>query len=190
MAHNPYDLMMSLALDGELGEREQEELQLHLQVCAPCADAWQHMRWIDAMFTRPSYATPPVNLTAQVMARIEAYERSRRSQPWAIAAFTLITLAAAVSIAAPVLFFALGLHHNLLTLPLVGNILGFMLRVLATLQGSVELALNALRNWLAYLVDDPAVLAVVLAALVLASTSIGLLEWYKTVKGEYAIQKA
>ncbi len=190
MAHNPYDLMMSLALDGELNEHEQEELQLHLQTCAPCADAWQHMRLVDAMLTRPSHAIPPVNLTAQVMARIEAYERHRHSQPWAVAVFVLITLAAALSVATPILFFALGLHQALLTLPLVGSILGFALQMLAALQGSVGVALNVLRDWLAYLANDAAALAVVLTALVLVSTSIGLLEWYKATKGEYAAQRA
>jgi len=190
MAHSPYDLMMSLALDGELNEREQEELHLHLQACLPCADVWQRMKRVDAVFVHPPHVAPPMNLRAQVMARIDAYEDSRHRHPWAVAAFVLITLAAAISIATPMLFFALGLYRTLLALPIVGAALNLVLQAFATTQEALLLALEALRDWLAYLVSDPVALAVVLAALVLASTSIGLLEWYKAVKGEYAAQQA
>lgn len=190
MAHNPYDLMMSLALDGELNEREQEELHLHLQVCLPCADAWRRMKLVDAMFIHPPHVAPPMNLGVQVMARINAYEDSRRRHPWAVAAFVLITLAAAMSIAAPMLFFTLGLHRALLALPVVGAILNLALQALTTVQEGLLLALEALHDWLTYLVGDPVALAIVLMALVLASTFIGLLEWYKAVKGEYSAQQA
>lgn len=191
MAHNSYDLMMSLALDGELDRAESEQLRLHLQTCGTCAETWRRMQLVNAMFSHPAHVPPPVNLTAQVMARVEIYEQRRRWYPWAVGAFVLITLAAAISIAAPVLFFALGLHQQLLSLPVVGTVAGYALTVLAALQEVGLFVLDALRDWLMRLSSDPVTLAVVLVGLVLASTSIGLLEWHKAIRSpEFAVQRA
>ncbi len=191
MAHSPYDLMISLSLDGELGEDEQQELRQHLQTCCACADTWRNMTWLNKTLTNPVLLTPPVNLAAQVAARIQIYENRRRWYPWAVGGFILISLAAAVSVSAPILFLVLGLYRPLLNTPVVGTVLSYALYLLDMIRHGALFALGALHDWLDYLISEPAALAVVLTALVLASTWIGLREGFKALAAaEMSAQRA
>jgi anti-sigma factor RsiW len=191
MAHSPYDMMISLSLDGQLSPDEERDLRQHLQTCDTCASAWRRMTLLDAMFSHPVNAPAPVDLTARVMAHVESYEARRRWYPWVLGVFIVSTIAAALSIAAPILLFSLGLYQTILSLPVIGTLLGFVLRSLDAVRSGVLFAVSALSDWLTYLLADPASLAIVLTALVLASTLIGLLEGIKAISAtESSAQQA
>lgn len=182
MAHNPYEMMISLAVDGLLDDAEQQELQAHLQNCPTCVDLQERMQLVDSMFKQPVMVVPPIDFTASVMARIDTYEASRRWTPWLIGVLVVVSVIAALSIATPILLLTQGWWQSLLTLPVVGTALTAALAVYGFLQSTASLALEAAGDWLVYLTSDPVTLGVVLTALVVASISIGLLEGSKAMR--------
>jgi anti-sigma factor RsiW len=182
MAHNPYEMMISLDVDGLLDEVEEQELQAHLQDCPTCVDLQERMQLVDSMFKQPIMVAPPVDFTASVMARIDTYETSRRWTPWLIGVLVVVSIVAALSIATPILVLTLGWWQSLLALPVVGTVLGAVLEAYAFLQSTASLALEAVGDWLVYLTSDPVALGVVLTALVVASISIGLMEVNKAMR--------
>lgn len=182
MAHNPYEMMISLSLDGLLDEAEQQELDLHLASCPACTDLQTRMSQIDGMFRQPVMVAPPIDFTAGVMARIDSYETSRRWTPWLIGVLAVVSVVAALSVATPVLVLTLGLWRALLPLPVVGTVLSAGLEAFAFLQSTVSLGLDMVGDWLVFLTNNPVALGVVLTALIIASTSIGLLEGSKAMR--------
>jgi anti-sigma factor RsiW len=190
MAHNPYEMMISLSLDGLLDEAEQQELNLHLTSCPACTDLQTRMNHIDVMFKQPAMVTPPVNFSAGVMARIDTYETSRRWTPWLIGVLAVVSVIAALSVATPILVVTLGLWRALLALPVVGTVLAAGLEAWAFLQSSASLVLEMIGDWLVFMTNDPVALGVVLSALIVASTSIGLLEGSKAMRAASAAELA
>jgi len=190
MAHNPYEMMISLSLDGLLDEAEQQELDLHLACCPACTDLQAGMKRIDVMFRQPATMAPPVDFTAGVMARIDSYETSRRWTPWLIGVLAMVSVIAALSVATPILVVTLGLWRALLALPVIGMVLTAGLQTWAFLQSTATLALDMVGDWLVFLTNDPVALGVVLMALIIASTSIGLLEGSKAMRGAQAAEPA
>lgn len=182
MAHNPYELMLSLSLDDMLTPDEDEELRQHLAGCEACANLRDGMRQLDVMFQRPVEAAPPADFTAQVMARISLYETRRRAQPWIIGVLVVASVAAALSIAAPIAYFSLGLREIIAGWPVVGTLLTFMMQIVGYMRTGILLAVDALEQWLTLLTGEPAVLAVVVSALVLASIWIGMMEVNKATQ--------
>lgn len=170
--HNPYELLISLSLDDLLNEDEQTELDQHMQTCESCTDLFDRMELVDAMFAAPPEITPQVNLTASIMGRIESYEARRRWQPWLIAVLVIASLVAAFNIAAPVLFFSLGINQVAADWPIVVQVIS----VLQSAAAFVQTASIALAEWLEFIINEPAALGVILAALVMASTWIGFME--------------
>ena len=190
MAHNPYEVMISLSLDGLLDEAEQQELDLHLANCPTCTDLQTRMGQIDVMFKQPVMVAPPVDFTAGVMARIDSYETSRRWTPWLIGVLAVVSVIAALSVATPILVLTLGLWRALLTLPVVGAVLSAGLEAYVFLQSTASLLLEMVGDWLVFLTNDPVALGVVLMALIVASTSIGLLEGSKAMRAASATSQA
>jgi predicted anti-sigma-YlaC factor YlaD len=179
MAHDSYHFMMSLALDGELSGEEQKRLDEHLHTCTVCADLWGRMHLLGTMFESADEAVPSPDFTAMVMTRVDLHESRRRWYPLLIALLTGSSLAAAVSVAVPVMLLTLGVDGILARWPFVGRALSYAVQALAfVLDGTTFLA-TALADWLRFLLAEPAALAVVLAALTLASTWIGILESFK-----------
>ncbi len=190
MAHNSYELMISLALDGLLETEEEQELHQHLMACNACADVWRRMLLVDSMMVRPPQAAPPANFAAQVMARVEAYETRQQWQPWLIVVLGIASVIAALSLALPFAFFGLGLQHTLAEWPVVGTLLGYALHVFGLAVNGATLAADALTDWLRYVTGNPVALAVVVGALALASTWIGLLEGLKATRMASAPQQS
>lgn len=182
MAHHSYETMINLALDGVLDHDEEQELHQHLLGCAACADVWRRMLLVDSMLVRPPQAAPPANFAAQVMARVEAYETRRRWQPWLIAVLVGASLIAALSVALPVTFFSLGLQHTLAEWPVIGTLLGHALGLYGLAVNAATLAVDTLIDWLSFVTTNPVALAVIVTALALASTWIGLLEGLKAMR--------
>jgi anti-sigma factor RsiW len=191
MAHDNYRMMISLELDGMLTEREREDLRVHMDRCAACADAWEGMRRMDALLKIQPEAVPTPNFSAHVMARVQTYETQRRWRPWLMTILGGITLAAVVSAALPIVVVAFGLYKPLLSWPIIGEALSWIGRVLMLAAGVVRLGLRDLIRWLAYLTSDPLAMSVAISGLMVASTWIGLLEVMKgRPVGEAAHQQA
>ena len=180
MAHNnPYELMISLELDDELTQAEKMDLADYLSANPESADLQRRMQVVDAMFSKSPAVSPPRNFAANVMARIEVMENTRRWYPWVLAILVVSSLLAAVSIAAPVLFFSSGLRETILSWPFVAVAVNELFEVWSVVQGGVDFVLSVFRDWFTYIFSEPAALAIVLIALVGASTWIGLREAIK-----------
>ncbi|HLV45062.1 MAG TPA: anti-sigma factor [Aggregatilineales bacterium] len=175
MAHNPFEMMISLSLDGMLSEEETRELEQHLAECPDCKDLKERMCRVDMLFCSPVELAPPVALTAQVMGRIETYETRRRWQPWIIGVLVVASLIAALNIAAPLLFFALGLNETIVEWPVVIQLTEWF----ADVSGAVQAASAAIYDWLLFAVSQPPLLAGMLTALVLVSIYIGMREVWR-----------
>ncbi|HOA22396.1 MAG TPA: zf-HC2 domain-containing protein [Aggregatilineales bacterium] len=186
MAHNPYEMMISLSLDGLLSQEEEAELEKHLQVCPDCLDLRDRMCLVDTLFSKPALVAPSINFTASVMQRVEAYETRRRWQPWIIGVLVVASLIAALNIAAPVIFFSLGLNEAVLEWPIVQRALVAFMDGFATVQTGAQIAYE----WLIFVVTEPTTLGVIVTALVLASTWIGMLEVSKAQRLAGARQEA
>ncbi len=176
MAHDVYDQMINLAVDGLLAEEEEARLYQHVQTCSSCADAWEKVALVDSLLKVQTELSPPPDFGANVMARVSAYEIRRRRHPWFLGILTVIFLAATFSVTAPILFFSSGLYKIVFGWPIVGTVVDYGTRTYTFVLDSGTLLLNILVNWLTFLTQDPVSLAVVLVALILASTWIGLLE--------------
>ncbi len=182
MAHNPYELMISLSIDDMLTPDEDRELRQHVADCASCADLWHEMRQLELMFHRPVQVAPPADFTARVMNRVSVYETRRNAQPWIIGVLVVASLAAALSIAAPILFFSLGMRDVIAGWPVIGTILTFMMQVVTYMRAGMLLVVDAIDQWLALVTGEPMILAVVVSALVLASIWIGMMEVNKATQ--------
>jgi predicted anti-sigma-YlaC factor YlaD len=179
MAHDPYSLMISLSLDGLLNAEEEQDLQQHMRTCDACAQTWRDMSLVEAMFKAQPMAVPGPDFAASVMARVDTYNAQRRWYPWFALLVGVLVVAAIASIAGPILFFSYGLHHALLEVPLIATVIGYALQVAGVALYGIQFAVILLVDWLNLLTTDPIALAVVVAALALASTWIGLLEGMK-----------
>jgi hypothetical protein len=179
MAHDPYTIMISLSLDGLLDSDEEKDLQQHMRSCDCCAQAWRDMSLVETMFKAQPMAAPGPDFAASVMARVETYESQRRWYPWFAMLVGLLLVAAIASVVGPILFFSYGLHRVLLELPMVATAAATVFEVYGTVLTSIQFGVGLLADWLQLLTTDPIALAVVVAALALASTWIGLLEGMK-----------
>jgi anti-sigma factor RsiW len=176
MAHNPYELMISLSLDGMLDDEEEFELQTHLADCETCADIFDRMALVDVALANAGEVAPPVNFAASVMLRIKAEETGRRWYPWLIGTLVVASILAAVSIAAPILFLSIGVERIIAQWPALATLVDNSLHLFEVLLMRAWFITNAVSDWYSYLLSDPAALAVVVTALVFASIWIGFLE--------------
>jgi len=182
MSHENYMMWMSLDLDGALGGTQRAALRQHVRTCASCAVVWERMNLIDRTLAVQPEASPRIDLTARVMARVAAHETQRRWYPWFLVLLAGILTAAVISVALPLAIVLLGLYKPLLDLPVVATLIGYasegiaIVRVLAVIGGR-----DAGRGF-TYLTTDPVALAVVITALSLAATWIGMRETIKTMR--------
>jgi anti-sigma factor RsiW len=168
--------MISLSLDGLLDEEEERELQTHLVDCETCADVFDRMVLVDTALANAPEAAPPVNFAASVMLRIEAEKAGQRWYPWLIGVLVFVSILAAFSVAAPILFLSVGVEWSIARWPALASLVGNSLHLFEGLLTRIWFITDAATDWYAYLLGDPAALAVVVCALVLASIWIGFLE--------------
>jgi len=182
MARDPFDLEMSLLLDGLLDEESEAQLRRRLLEDEEAANAWGRARQVDAVLRAAPAALPPVDFSAKVMAQVERYEVRRRWRPWVIGLMSALSLGVGLSVLLPVLFFVLGLQYYLFELPVIGAALRFAVEFIATAGWLLETGMRALGSWLMFLSQEPGALALVISALVLASTWIGLREGQRAIR--------
>lgn len=178
MAHDNYQRMMSLRLDGILTPADQATLDRHLDECPACMAMWQAMSGLDAMFGQTAMVSPPPDFSARVMTRVQA-RRAGRRWPETILWLTLIALLLSVMLPQWVPSLApLAATAGLSVLP--GPLAEMAERaspVLASVRAMIavlDTLLEALTLWLAYMASLPLAWAVSLTALTLAATLVGL----------------
>jgi predicted anti-sigma-YlaC factor YlaD len=178
MAHNNYQQMMSLALDGLLASADQADLDGHLDGCAACTAAWDAMSGLDSLFGRVAMVSPPIDFSARVMARVETRQVGRRRFE-TIFWFALLALMGIVLISQ----WVPGL------VPLAASAVPVLPGPVAALLEQAEPALErldvlrtalvtlgeALTLWLTYIASLPATLAAGLATMALVATWVGLI---------------
>lgn len=181
MAHDNYQSLISLSLDGLLAEDEQSALEMHLQSCAACMYTWEQMRLVDCMFKAQPEVAPSLNFKARVMARVSGYERRKHLYPWMTLALTAVLLIAILSILLPILFFGLGLYRALFDIPVLGGWLTQLVNLRAEIATLVRTTGTGIVHWLSLTATDPAALAGMVTALVAVSIWIGMREALKPV---------
>ena len=182
MAHENYLMLISQSLDGELATEEKHRLDAHIDECAHCADMWTNLAVVHHAFSAPVMAAPKIDLTAAVMARVETYESRKRYHPYLWAGLALLSTLTALSLAAPTLFFVLGLQNNVMDWPIVGTLITNVAKGFALIVAGASFAMDALLAWFNYLFTDPVALAVVLTALTSVSIYIGVRETMKVTR--------
>lgn len=179
MAHDNYQSLISLSLDGLLTEDEQSALDRHLRSCAACTYTWEQMRLVDQLFKAQPEAAPSVDFKTRVMARVAGYERQKHLYPWVTLALTAVLLIAILSILLPILFFGLGLYRPLFDVPVLGGWLTQLVNLRADVVTLIETTGVSIIRWLALVPADPAALAGMVTVLVAASIWIGMREALK-----------
>lgn len=182
MAHDNYQSLISLSLDGLLTEDEQSALERHLQSCAACTCVWEQMRLVDCMFKAQPEAVPSFDFKARVMARVSGYEKRKHLYPWVTLALTAVLLMAMMSILLPILFFGLGLYRGLFDVPVLGTWLTQLVNMRADIVAFAGTTGASILSWLSGITSDPATLAAVVTALVAISIWIGMREAVKPVQ--------
>lgn len=189
MAHDNYQSLISLSLDGLLTEDEHSALERHLECCTACACTWDQMSRIDRLFKMQPEVAPSLNFKARVMTRVSGYERRKHLYPWVTLALTAVLLIAILSILLPILFFGLGLYRALFDIPLVGGWLTQLVNLRAEIVTLVGTTSASIVHRLSLVTTDPAALAGMVMALVAASIWIGMREALKPV-AEVSTQSA
>ena len=64
-----YSLMME-ALDGDLGQTEQSQMEIHLQQCPACSREWEAIQGIHQLFLQTPALRPAAEFTQRTLARL------------------------------------------------------------------------------------------------------------------------
>ncbi len=70
MEHEEIAPLMMEALDGELAEDHQRDLEAHLQSCDSCAREWQAIQAIHLLFLQAPLLSPAADFTQRTLARL------------------------------------------------------------------------------------------------------------------------
>jgi anti-sigma factor RsiW len=175
MALDPFEQRMNLALDGLLSDKELAAFEAELGRFDQRA-AWDDLQMIDSLLSHQAMLPPPPDFTAKVMARVIIHETQQRWYPWLISALTIFSLLAVAVIVLPLLLVTQGWLGYILGLPAVIGAVEWFNLLAAGAVSLVEFGFTVLSGWIVYLTQEPTVLAVIISALVVASTWIGLRE--------------
>jgi anti-sigma factor RsiW len=189
MAHDNYQSLISLSLDGLLTEDEQPALERHLLSCAVCTHTWDQMQRVDQLFKTQPEVAPSLNFKTAVMARVSGYEKRKHLYPWMTLALTAVLLIAILSILLPIVFFGLGLYRALFDIPVLGGWLTQIVNLRAEIAAFVGTTGTSIVRWLSLMAADPAALAGMVTALVAVASWIGMREALKPV-AEVSTQSA
>lgn len=189
MAHDTYMLLMNLVLDRQATDREEADLRLHLRDCTACTMMYEDLQRMDALFKVQPEVRPSPNFTSSVMAKVVLYETGRRWYPWFVCLMLVIVAAALVSALLPFTIVWFGLYRPLFTVPVIGPALSLVGTTFTAIASVLSLLVGDLMRWLNYLLTQPAPLAVVVSALMLASIWIGMLEVSKSTALAEAVQQ-
>ncbi len=136
MEHETAYSMMMDALDGELAEGQQQELEAHLQACPPCGREWRALAAIDALFRQTPALAPAVDFAQRTLARLP----NRRYRRWAMSVVYVMLLVVGVIPAAVGYLMVGALRPVLSELDILSSLLGSLGRLVEVI-GTVARAL-------------------------------------------------
>ena len=112
MLHDEYTMLMSLILDGEGEDVDKARLQEHLRSCGTCGLTWQRWQELDRRFALAPVLAAPVDLAANIAARLDARQAEQTRQRWLMLGLALAWSAVAI-LAVAILGVAYGWHIQL-----------------------------------------------------------------------------
>lgn len=89
MEHEETYLMMMDALDGELANEQQVELETHLRACPPCRQEWQAILAVHTLLQQTPALAPAADFAQRTIARLPN-RRARLTATAVIYAFLLL----------------------------------------------------------------------------------------------------
>jgi anti-sigma factor RsiW len=163
-AHEEYGWLMSLALDHLLDDDEERDLHVHLATCEPCSQQWQLWQRVDQQFTMPPILMPPVDLAAQVEARINATEQRREFRVGVLLAFLTVFIWIAG-------FVGVGLVVGFLIFNQIGSV-SEVLHSLAFMWTTLLVLIQSIGRALVGLSENPSAMGVMFGYVALAVVSL------------------
>lgn len=119
--------LMSLALDGQVDDKDRRQLEQHLDSCAACRAEWRTMNQISALFERSEMVGPPLGFAIRVERRLADQTKKRRRVLGGLAVMTSSLSLAGVTIGAVLLLIVGALTWNWLeSLPSIQQSTGAM----------------------------------------------------------------
>ncbi|MBK8987943.1 MAG: zf-HC2 domain-containing protein [Chloroflexi bacterium] len=88
MEHEETYLLMMEALDGELVDSDQVELEAHLRACPSCQQEWQALLAVHTLLQQAPALSPAVDFAQRTLARLP----NRRTRVWALTAVYILLL--------------------------------------------------------------------------------------------------
>ncbi|MBN1179599.1 MAG: zf-HC2 domain-containing protein [Anaerolineae bacterium] len=135
---------MMCALDGELGAREQADLEAHVAQCAACRTEWERLHALEQVLRHVPPVAPPVGFAGRVAARVDRRHHHRRVVLGAIS-LGLGGMTAAVLLVGPALLSLSASAGAILPLLEAGRVtLGRLCDATLALLGSFWVTLGAL----------------------------------------------
>lgn len=166
-AHHDYSELMSLALDGMLSAGEQQRLDQHLAGCPACETTWNLWQRVSHVLTVEPFAGPPQGFALRFDNVLQRQEQrhERVLAGWVLAGGTLVVLA----------MIMLGTAlTTALWMALAPNARGELVDTLSFAGQFAALVfqnLAAVRNGVAALLPDPAIMLAVALALAAAGAA-------------------
>lgn len=71
-------MLMSLALDNLLEDKDRQRLEQHLQACPACRSEWGAMQAVSALFAESLMVGPPLGFAVRVERKLAEKDRKRR----------------------------------------------------------------------------------------------------------------
>jgi anti-sigma factor RsiW len=71
-------MLMSLALDNLLEDKDRQRLEQHLQACPACRSEWEAMQAVSALFAESLMVGPPLGFAVRVERKLAEKDRKRR----------------------------------------------------------------------------------------------------------------
>ena len=103
MEHEEVFSLMMDALDGELLDSREEDLEVHLRACPECNREWQALLAIDRLFRNTPALSPAAGFAQRTVARLP----NRQARLWAISAiYGLVLLSGLIPILLAILIVA------------------------------------------------------------------------------------
>jgi hypothetical protein len=176
MAQDPFDLLISRMLDHDLTPEEQASVEEHIAQNPHAQTTVERFQHVDAMLHNQRELPLPFDLTAGVMARIEAYEVRKMWTPWIIALVVLFGLMTLTMFIMPWLLVSGILTGLVADVPIIGTVIIGLAQIMEYAVLGATFFVNAVSVWLHTLTTDPLILGLVVSALVVSSIYIGLRE--------------
>jgi len=88
MEHEETYLLMMDALDGELAEAQNVELEAHLRACPSCLQEWQALLAVHTLLQQTPALSPAVDFAQRTLARLP----NRRVRIWTLTAIYVLLL--------------------------------------------------------------------------------------------------